>query len=98
MARAMASTSAAVSTHCRGRGRAGNLLLREYRDTYCEQLIRHGEAEYAVGALERLVGWRPTRELGGSSPLSPTIHHRYYAGLVFQIVVAHDSLIQRYPA
>lgn len=32
-------------------------LLAEYRDTYGE-LIRHGEAEYASDALERLTHWR----------------------------------------
>lgn len=33
------------------------VLLKEYVDTYGEQLIRHGEAEYGVEALERLAGW-----------------------------------------
>jgi hypothetical protein len=33
-------------------------VIAEYSDTYRAQLIRHGEAEFAVEALERLVGWR----------------------------------------
>ncbi len=33
-------------------------LIREYRETYGEALIRHGEAEYAVEGLERLAGWQ----------------------------------------
>lgn len=33
-------------------------LVREYTQTYGEALIRHGEVEYAVEGLERLVGWR----------------------------------------
>ncbi len=33
-------------------------LIAEYKETYGEQLIRHGEVEYAVDALERLAGWR----------------------------------------
>ena len=33
-------------------------LIQEYVKTYGKQLIRHGEAEYAVEGLERLVGWR----------------------------------------
>ena len=32
-------------------------LLKEYVDTYSQELIRHGEAEFAVDALERLAGW-----------------------------------------
>lgn len=32
-------------------------LIAEYTETYGERLIRHGEAEYAVEALERLAGW-----------------------------------------
>jgi hypothetical protein len=34
------------------------VLLKEYVDTYGERLIRHGEAEYGVEALERLAGWQ----------------------------------------
>lgn len=34
-------------------------LITEYTETYGEQLIRHGEAEFAVAALERLAGWEP---------------------------------------
>ncbi len=33
-------------------------LIAQYVETYGKQLIRHGEAEYAVEALERLAGWR----------------------------------------
>jgi hypothetical protein len=33
------------------------VLIREYTETYGETLIRHGEAEYAVEALERLAAW-----------------------------------------
>jgi hypothetical protein len=32
-------------------------LIAEYAETYGEQLIRHGEAEYAIEALERLTNW-----------------------------------------
>ena len=32
-------------------------LIAEYSNTYGETLIRHGETEFAVEALERLVGW-----------------------------------------
>lgn len=32
-------------------------LFAEYRGTYGEELIKHGEAEFRVEALERLVGW-----------------------------------------
>ncbi len=32
-------------------------LLKEYAGTYGQQLIRHGEAEFAVEGLERLMGW-----------------------------------------
>jgi hypothetical protein len=32
-------------------------LLKEYAETYGERLIRHGEVEFGVGAIERLVGW-----------------------------------------
>ncbi len=32
-------------------------IIREYVETYGEQHIRHGEAEYAVAGLERLAGW-----------------------------------------
>ena len=35
-----------------------NELLTEYGDTYGESLIRHGDAEYSVEALERLAGWQ----------------------------------------
>lgn len=34
------------------------LLLKEYVDIYGQKLIRHGEAEFAADALERLSGWR----------------------------------------
>jgi hypothetical protein len=33
-------------------------LVREYVDTYGEQLIRHGDAEFGVDALERLAAWK----------------------------------------
>lgn len=33
-------------------------LIQEYVSTYGKRLIEHGEAEYAVEALERLAGWR----------------------------------------
>lgn len=33
-------------------------LLQEYSETYGKQLIRHGQAEFAVEGLERLAGWR----------------------------------------
>jgi hypothetical protein len=33
------------------------VLIAEYTATYDEALIRHGNAEYQVEALERLVGW-----------------------------------------
>lgn len=33
-------------------------LLGEYKTTYGKTLIRHGEAEFAVEALERLAGWK----------------------------------------
>jgi hypothetical protein len=33
-------------------------LLKEYAETYGDQLIQHGEAEFAAEAIERLVGWR----------------------------------------
>jgi hypothetical protein len=33
-------------------------VLREYRDVYGEQLIRHGEAQFVAEALDRLVGWK----------------------------------------
>lgn len=33
-------------------------LLQEYDDTYGEELIRHGEAEFSAQALSRLIGWR----------------------------------------
>ena len=32
-------------------------LIAEYQETYGENLIRHGEAEYAVAAMARLAGW-----------------------------------------
>lgn len=32
-------------------------LIHEYGDAYGDQLIRHGETEFAVEALERLAGW-----------------------------------------
>lgn len=32
-------------------------VIREYTETYGEKLIRHGEAEFAVEGLERLIGW-----------------------------------------
>ena len=32
-------------------------LIQEYMETYGKQLIAHGEAEFAVEALERLAGW-----------------------------------------
>ena len=32
-------------------------LIREYRDTYGKQLIRHGQAEFALEAITRLGGW-----------------------------------------
>lgn len=32
-------------------------LLKEYTETYGQRLIRHGETEYGVEAVERLVGW-----------------------------------------
>jgi hypothetical protein len=32
-------------------------LLAEYSETYGEALIRHGESEFAIDALDRLVGW-----------------------------------------
>jgi hypothetical protein len=32
-------------------------LLNEYANTYGQQLIRHGEVEFPVAAMERLVGW-----------------------------------------
>jgi hypothetical protein len=35
-----------------------NELLTEYEDTYGESLIRHGDTEYNVEALERLAGWQ----------------------------------------
>lgn len=34
-------------------------LITEYNDTYGEALIRHGQSEFAIEALERLAGWRP---------------------------------------
>jgi hypothetical protein len=33
-------------------------LLQEYSDTYGKSLIKHGQAEFAAEALERLAGWR----------------------------------------
>ncbi len=33
-------------------------LIREYKDTYGETLIKHGETEFAVEALERLAEWK----------------------------------------
>lgn len=33
-------------------------LLNEYTDTYGQQLIRHGETEYAAEGLARLAGWQ----------------------------------------
>ena len=33
-------------------------LIQQYTETYGEQLIRHGDAEFAVEGLERLAGWR----------------------------------------
>lgn len=33
-------------------------LIKEYVETYGKKLIEHGEAEYAVEALERLAGWK----------------------------------------
>jgi hypothetical protein len=33
-------------------------LLKEYAETYGEELIQHGDAEYNLKALRRLVGWR----------------------------------------
>ena len=33
-------------------------VIGEYVATYGEHLVNHGEAEYAVEALERLAGWR----------------------------------------
>jgi hypothetical protein len=33
-------------------------LLEEYAQTYGEQLIQHGEAEFVADAIGRLVGWR----------------------------------------
>ncbi len=32
-------------------------VIKEYSETYGKQVIKHGEAEYAVEALQRLVGW-----------------------------------------
>ena len=32
-------------------------LIQEYKDTYGEGLVRHGDNEYAVEGLQRLVGW-----------------------------------------
>jgi hypothetical protein len=32
-------------------------LIREYGETYGQQLIRHGEVEFAVESLERLAAW-----------------------------------------
>lgn len=52
---------AAVEDHRQAAGRRHvNLrnLIREYVDTYGAGLIRHGEAQYSVEALERLAGWR----------------------------------------
>lgn len=34
-------------------------LIAEYAETYGEQLIRHGEAEYSVRSVERLARWQP---------------------------------------
>jgi hypothetical protein len=50
-----------VEDHRQAAGReeaALQRLLKEYAETYGEQLIRHGEAEFAAEAIERLVGWR----------------------------------------
>lgn len=33
-------------------------LIQEYSETYSKSLIKHGQAEFAAEALERLVGWR----------------------------------------
>ncbi len=33
-------------------------VITEYVETYGERLVRHGEAEFSVEALERLAGWR----------------------------------------
>jgi len=33
-------------------------LIHEYSQTYAKEMIRHGDAEYAVEALERLAEWR----------------------------------------
>jgi hypothetical protein len=33
-------------------------LLGEFAETYGPELLRHGEAEYSVEAVERLAGWR----------------------------------------
>lgn len=33
-------------------------LIQEYRDTYGGRLIKHGQAEFAAAALERLAGWK----------------------------------------
>jgi len=32
------------------------MLIAEYTDTYGDTLIRHGDTEYAVDALQRLAG------------------------------------------
>jgi hypothetical protein len=34
-------------------------LLQEYADTYGEQLVAHGDAEYSAEALVRLAAWKP---------------------------------------
>ena len=34
-------------------------LIAEYTETYGEQLVRHGDKEFAVEALERLAWWTP---------------------------------------
>lgn len=50
-----------VEDHRQAAGREQEALrrvLREYGETYGEQLVRHGEAEFAVEGLERLAGWR----------------------------------------
>ncbi len=33
-------------------------LIQEYSETYGKSLIKHGQAEFAAEALERLAGWR----------------------------------------
>lgn len=52
---------AQVEDHRQAAGReeaALQALLQEYKDTYGDQLLRHGDAELVADGLERLAGWR----------------------------------------